>query len=257
MAKTIAIANQKGGVGKTTVAINLSIAAARNGLRTLLVDADSQANATSTFFAKEGIAQSLYNVLEEGLSPSRVILQTNIINLDLLPSAIQLAREETNFHPDTFFRLEDALHGLDYDLIFVDAPPSLGVCFTQAIVAADYLLIVTMAGKFAAEGIEDLNDSYERIKRRFNHDLQLLGCVLNKFDGRITGHKESKLWLRGVFGKKALNCVIPTHAALETNPIAEPATKSDVAFQQLFDEIAERLRLLTETKEVISGQKES
>jgi chromosome partitioning protein len=256
MAKIIAIANQKGGVGKTTVAVNLAIAAARNGLQTLLVDADSQANATSTFFPKEGITQSLYNVLEEGLSAIRVILQTNIINLDLLPSAIQLAREETNFHPDTFFRMEDALRGLDYDLIFIDAPPSLGVCFTQAIVAADYLLIVSVAGKFAAEGIEDLNDSYERIKRRFNHDLQLLGCLLNKFDARITGHKESKLWLRGVFGKKAFSMAIPTHAALETNPIAAPGAKSDLAFQHLFDEIAARLPLPIESKEVASGKKE-
>jgi len=256
MTKIIAVANQKGGVGKTTVAVNLAIAAARNGLHTLLVDADSQANATSTFFPKEGITQSLYNVLEEGISASRVILQTNIINLDLLPSAIQLAREETNFHPDTFFRLEDALHGLNHDLIFIDAPPSLGVCFTQSLVAADYLLIVTVAGKFAAEGIEDLNDSYERIKRRFNHDLQLLGCLLNKFDGRITGHKESKMWLRGVFGKKAFNNIVPTHAALETNPIAAPGTKSDMAFQLLFDEITPRLSLFIETEEVLSGKKE-
>lgn len=257
MAKITAIANQKGGVGKTTVAVNLSIAAARNGLQTLLVDADSQANATSTFFPKEGITQSLYHVLEEGLSASRVILQTNIINLDILPSTIQLAREETNFHPDTFFRLEDALQGLNYDLIFIDAPPSLGVCFTQALVAADYLLIVSVAGKFAAEGIEDLNDSYERIKRRFNHDLQLLGCLLNKFDARITGHKESKLWLRGVFGKKAFNTVIPTHAALETNPIATPTSKSDLAFQELFEEICVRLQLPIAPKEVALGTKES
>jgi chromosome partitioning protein len=219
----IAIANQKGGVGKTTTAINLAAAFARKKKRTLLLDLDPQANSTLTFLPLEEISHSLYDVLaDHHLSMAEVVKPTKTPNLCVGPSKIALAKLEATLvgQFDAPYRLKDALVPVrnDFDIILIDTPPTLGIMTVNALVAATYLLIPIQASYYALEGTDDLLETLERIRQRPNPDLELLGVLITLFDKRTNLAKDIYKQVRQVFGKKVFKTVIGKNVRLEESP---------------------------------------
>jgi chromosome partitioning protein len=227
--KTIAIANQKGGVGKTTTAVNLGAGLAIEGFRVLMIDLDSQVNLTRTFLAPEMIKNTLANVLVDNkgdeLPFSAAIYETHIVNLDLAASHIRLARLEKSQQFDDLFRLKDALASLsaDYDFVLIDCPPSLGVVVTQALLASDYILVPIAAEYYAFEGTQDLQETIKSVKRS-NPALDVLGYVVTRFDARTTASAESLTQAQTMFGDKLFETLIRSN----THLIAAPAYKQSI-----------------------------
>lgn len=223
MSKVIAIANQKGGVGKTTTAVNLAAAFARKKKRTLLIDLDPQANSTLTFLQLEDFTHSIYDVLaDHHLSLTEVVKPTKFANLCLGPSKISLAKLEANLvgQFDAPFRLKDALATVrkDFDLILIDTPPTLGIMTVNALVAANYLLVPIQASFYALEGTDDLLETLERIRARPNPELQLLGVLVTLFDKRTNLARDIRKQVVEVFGDKVFKTVIGKNVRLEESP---------------------------------------
>src|SRR5262249_1459259 len=179
----IAIANQKGGVGKTTTAINLSAALARAKKKVLLIDLDPQANSSLTFLPHEAIELSVYELLTDtATSFASVIKETSIRGLHILPSRISLAKFESKLlgEFDAPFRLKDKMDGLvkSYEYILIDTPPTLGLITVNALVASDYLIVPIQPSYFALEGTDDLLDTVEKVKARPNPKLEVLGVLI-------------------------------------------------------------------------------
>lgn len=249
----IAIANQKGGVGKTTTAINLSAAFARTGKRVLLIDLDPQANSSLTFLKHEVIDQSVYELLiEHDINYSDVIKQTTVPNLDVLPSRISLAKFESKLigEFDAPFRLKDRIDGLTkmYDCIFIDTPPTLGLITVNALVASDYLLIPIQPSYFALEGTDDLLETVEKVKARPNPNLRVLGVVITLLDKRTTLAKDIQDQIRHVFGDKVFETVISKSVRLEESPAYKetiftfaPNSSGAVEYTNLCQEVMRRV----------------
>jgi chromosome partitioning protein len=223
LSKIIAIANQKGGVGKTTTTVNLAAAFAQRGRRVLLLDLDPQSNSSISFLDPRSIQKSAYEMMVDGEGDVSVyVYQTSIDGLDVVPSRINLAKLESKLVGDfdAPFRLKDRLELLrpKYDFIFIDTPPTLGLITVNALVAATYVLIPIQSSYYALEGTDDLLETIEKVKARPNPDLRVLGVVVTLFDKRTTLAREVYEQIRGVFGAQMFETVITKSVRLEEAP---------------------------------------
>jgi chromosome partitioning protein len=250
----IAIANQKGGVGKTTTAINLAAAIARKKKRTLLIDLDPQANSSLTFVPLEEVLHSVYDVLSNShLSLGEIVRPTKCANLCLAPSKIALAKLEANLvgQFDAPFRLKDALASSrkDFDVVVIDTPPTLGIMTVNALVAATYLLVPIQSSYYALEGTDDLLETLERVRARPNPDLQLLGVLVTMFDKRTNLARDIHKQVRQVFGDKVFKTVISKNIRLEESPAYRetifsyaPDSSGAEEYERLAREVLQRVR---------------
>ena len=223
MAKTIAVANQKGGVGKTTTAVNLAAVISSDGLRVLLVDADPQANATSGIGIVRGsFRKTLYHTLVLNEPISGAIIETEIPGLHVAPANKDLTGAEVELVDveRREFRLRDALSevGGNYDLIIIDCPPSLGLLTLNALTAAKSLLVPIQAEYYALEGVTELFDTLARIRRLHNPTLTIEGLLLTMYDERTNLSAAVASDLRDFYGQQVFQTVIPRNVRLAEAP---------------------------------------
>ncbi len=220
----IAITNQKGGVGKTTTAINLAAALASKGVRTLVVDMDPQANSSMSFLDIHELKLSLYEALTEDHIHLADVIQPaeKVENLFIAPSTIALAKIEAKLvgELDSHFRLKDELEAVQelYDYIIIDTPPTLGIITVNALVAASHVLIPIQASYFALEGTDDLLETIDKIKVRANPQLQILGALITMYDKRTLLAKDIYEQIQHVFGSRVFETVITKSVRLEESP---------------------------------------
>ena len=219
----LAIANQKGGVGKTTTAINLAAALALRGKPTLLVDLDPQGNSSMSFLDVRASERSVYDVfVDPKIHLADVMVPTPLPHLLVAPSRIALAKLEGRLvgELDAPFRLKDelALVRDRFEHVVIDCPPALGLLTVNALVASTHLLIPIQSSYFALEGTDDLLETFEKVRQRPNPELQILGVVITMHDRRTALGRDIQEQIRKVFGDKVFRTVISKSVRLEESP---------------------------------------
>jgi chromosome partitioning protein len=219
----LAIANQKGGVGKTTTAINLAAALALREKPTLLIDLDPQGNSSMSFIDVRTSVRSVYDVFTDPqVHLTDVIVPTGLPHLSVAPARIALAKLESRLvgELDAPFRLKDelALVGDPFEHVIIDCPPALGLLTVNALVASTHLLIPIQSSYFALEGTDDLLETFEKVRQRPNPELQILGVVITMHDRRTALGRDIQEQIRKVFGDKVFRTVISKSVRLEESP---------------------------------------
>lgn len=223
MGKIVAFTNKKGGVGKTTTAVNMAAYCAEFGKRTLLVDIDSQGNATTALgFSKSQLKKSVHNVLIEDDAATNNIIPTQIKLLDLLPANVDLSGAEVDlvYKRNREKILKEALDKVrgNYDYIFIDCPPSLGLLTINAWVAADSVIIPLQGEYFALEGVSQLMNTIALVRQRLNPNLNIEGVVITMYDGRALISKQIAAEIKKFFKNKLYDMIIPRNVRLAEAP---------------------------------------
>ena len=252
MGKTIAVVNQKGGVGKTTTSVNLTAALTEKGLKVLLCDFDPQANTTSGFgIDKRKVKHSIYNVVIDGVPAADAIVPTKYgdvlpASADLAGAAIELISTEYREH-----QLEKALEPLKdrYDVIMIDCPPSLEMLTLNGLAAADSILVPVQCEYYALEGLSDLMSTMRMVKRRINPKLDIFAVALTMFDGRTNFSSQVAQEVRRHFPGKVFATMIPRNIRLSEAPshgmpvtAYDRSSKGAVAYRAMAEEMIQKLK---------------
>lgn len=247
----ISIANQKGGVGKTTTAINLSVYLATLGKKILLIDLDSQGNATTGFgINRNAIRKCIYNILLDGEDVKNTIIHSGIENLYIIPSTINLAGAEVELVnlKEREFRLENAVKKINsnYDYIFIDCPPSLGLLTLNALTASNGVLIPLQCEYYALEGLTSLLNTISSVQRKYNPELKIYGILLTMYDSHTSLSRQVASEIINYFKDQVYKTIIPRNVRLSEAPsygkpvlFYDPTCKGAEAYKNLALELLE------------------
>jgi chromosome partitioning protein len=253
MKKIFAFCNQKGGVGKTTSIINISTILAQHGVNVLVIDLDSQGNATSGLGIEkpEGIESTTYQLVADTIDPRKIVKKTEIENLNIIPSNFELSGAELELvsRNRREFVLKERLSQIidDYDFVFIDCPPSLGIITINALTASSYIVIPLQCEYYALEGLGQLLRTYHLVHEKLNRELEIGGVILTMADFRTNLTEQVIEEVKSYFKEKVFNTVIPRSVKLSEAPsfgkpavIYDPYGKGSVGYREITKEFMER-----------------